>query len=100
HQAPDRGEVQHCRWWLDQERALVRPELIVAMGATAAESLTGNRTGLMARRGGIEETAEGAKVLITVHPSYLLRLPEGERAAATALFEADLRRAAEVQSER
>ncbi len=100
HQAPDRGEMQQCRWWLDRERALVQPELIVAMGATAAESLTGKRAGLMSRRGGIEETPDGARVLITVHPSYLLRLPEGERAAATALFEADLRKAAAVQSGR
>ncbi|MFC3616248.1 UdgX family uracil-DNA binding protein [Lutimaribacter marinistellae] len=98
HQAPDRGEVQQCKWWLDQERALVRPRLILAMGATAVESLTGKRAGLLSRRGTIEETTDGTPVLITVHPSYLLRLPDGERAEATHLFEADLRQAAEVQS--
>ncbi len=96
HQAPNRGEIRHCRWWLDLERERVKPELILAMGATALESLTGDRAGLMARRGDVEHTEYGVPVLITVHPSYLLRLPAAERAAAEALFEADLRRAVEM----
>ncbi|SDG28348.1 UdgX family uracil-DNA binding protein [Alloyangia pacifica] len=96
HQAPNRGEVQHCRWWLDLERRAVKPKLILAMGATAVESLTGDRRGLTARRGGIERTQDGTPVLITLHPSYLLRLPQTERAAAEALFESDLRRAVQM----
>ncbi|KUF11611.1 UdgX family uracil-DNA binding protein [Pseudoponticoccus marisrubri] len=94
HQSPGRAEVQHCRWWLEQERALVRPDLILAMGATALESLTGDRRNLLARRGRIENLADGTPMLVTVHPSYLLRLPPPERAEAEALFEADLRDAA------
>ncbi|WP_289152201.1 UdgX family uracil-DNA binding protein [uncultured Salipiger sp.] len=96
HQSPTQGEIQHCRWWLDLERAQVKPRLILAMGATALDSLTGDRRGLLTRRGGIEQTAEGTPVLVTVHPSYLLRLPATERAPAEAAFEADLRRAAEM----
>ncbi|NDV99253.1 UdgX family uracil-DNA binding protein [Salipiger sp. PrR002] len=99
HQAPNRGEVMHCRWWLDIERAQVKPKLILAMGATAAESLTGSRAGLMARRGQVEHTEDGTPVLITLHPSYLLRLPEADRPAAEALFEQDLRLAAEMVAE-
>lgn len=95
HQAPNGGEIRQCRWWLDLERRMVRPKLILAMGATALESLTGNRRGLLKRRGRIETAADGTPVLVTVHPSYLLRVPREDRAAAEALFEADLRRAAE-----
>ncbi|MBE9638002.1 UdgX family uracil-DNA binding protein [Salipiger mangrovisoli] len=96
HQAPNRGEVQHCRWWLDIERSRVKPKLILAMGATAVESLTGDRRGLMDRRGSIEVAQDGTPVLITLHPSYLLRLPQAERPAAEALYEADLRKATEM----
>nr|WP_040609777.1 UdgX family uracil-DNA binding protein [Pseudooceanicola batsensis] len=78
HQPPDRTEIEHGRWWLDHEIALVRPRLILAMGGTAAESLTGSRTGLLKRRGRIEETDRGP-VFLTVHPSYILRLPDPAR---------------------
>ena len=91
HQPPNRTEIEHCRWWLDHERALVRPRLILAMGGTAVESLTGHRKDLTRRRGGIETTQDGTPVLITWHPSYLLRLPDAERrAAAEAEFRDDL----------
>lgn len=88
HQRPDAGEVEHCRWWLDQERALVRPKLIVAMGATACASLTGSGAGLLKRRGGIEAAPDGTPVLVTIHPSYILRLPDD---AARNAARADLR---------
>lgn len=91
HQAPNSGEIQQCRWWLDLERSRVKPKLILALGATAVESLTGDRRALMARRGGLERTEDGTPVLVTLHPSYLLRVPAAERAAAEALFKADLR---------
>jgi DNA polymerase len=96
HQAPDRQEIAQCRWWLDQERALVKPSLILAMGATAVESLTGNRKALLARRGRVEQAADGTPILITTHPSYLLRLPPAERPEAQALFRADLEKAARM----
>jgi len=96
HQAPDRGDVEHAKWWIRQETALVRPKLILAMGATAAETLTGRRAGILSRRGTIEETGFGP-VLLTVHPAYLLRLPDpDQRAAQTALFREDLALAARL----
>ena len=92
HQNPNTSEIQHCRFWLEQEVALVKPKLILAMGGSAAESLTGSRAGLLSRRGQVEETGHGP-VLLTVHPSYLLRLPEHLKAQAQAEFRADLEKA-------
>ena len=92
HQNPDSGEIRPCRWWLELEREIVSPRLIVAMGATALESLTGDRRALLKRRGGFEETADGAPLLVTVHPSWILRLPDpAQREAETARFADDLR---------
>lgn len=51
HQRPDTSEIDHCRWWLDAELAQVKPRLIIAMGATAAQALTNNGTAILARRG-------------------------------------------------
>ena len=94
HQRPISGEVQRCRWWLDQEIALVKPKLIVAMGATAAEALTGDGAGITRRRGCIEEGLHGVPVLITVHPSYILRLQDGvARVEAHTALRSDLSRA-------
>ena len=91
HSKPDAGEVEACRWWLEAERNLVKPKLIVAMGATAAESLTGTGKGILKRRGSIEETSDGTPVFLTVHPSYLLRLPnEALKTEARQAFRADL----------
>jgi uracil-DNA glycosylase len=95
HQRPDAGEVSSCKWWLDIERRLVKPTLTVAMGATAALALTGSGASITRRRGQIERQADGTAVLVTVHPSYLLRLPDAaHRADAEAAFVEDLRMAA------
>lgn len=97
HQRPTTSEIDHCRWWLDGEIELVRPKLILAMGATAAQSLTGNGADILARRGQIETGRSGVAVLITLHPSYLLRAKDPiAKEAATAQFQADLVRAASV----
>lgn len=91
HQRPDAAEIRACRSWLMQEIALVRPRLLVAMGATAAEALTGRGTGILARRGTLEETPFGLPVWITIHPSALLRMPDATaRADARRQFESDL----------
>ena len=95
HQRPDAGEVQACRWWLDLERRLVKPTLIVAMGATAAAALTGSGRDLLKRRGTFERAEDGTPVLITLHPSAILRIPDPAAAeAARASLRADLRCAA------
>lgn len=90
HQRPDAGEIRACKWWLDEERARLKPRLIVAMGATAAEALTGTGRNILRRRGTWEEV-EGQEILITLHPSYILRVPDTEaRAQAEAHLRADL----------
>nr|WP_328590502.1 UdgX family uracil-DNA binding protein [Mesobaculum littorinae] len=90
HQSPGKGDIEHARWWLDREVELIRPRLILAMGGTAAETLTGTRAGILKRRGRIEETGVGP-VFLTVHPSYILRLPDAAaQEAETETFRADL----------
>ncbi|EAR49798.1 putative uracil-DNA glycosylase [Oceanicola granulosus HTCC2516] len=90
HQSPTSGDIEHARWWIAQELDLVQPKLILAMGGTAAETLTGSRKGILKRRGAVEETEYGP-VFLTVHPSYLLRLPDAAaKAAETARFRDDL----------
>ncbi len=99
HKSPSIGEINHCRWWLDQERALVAPKMILAMGGSAVHALTGDKKGVLKRRGAVETAIGGAgePVYITVHPSFLLRLPDPEsRAREEAAFEADLKRAWEM----
>ncbi|MEO1160239.1 MAG: UdgX family uracil-DNA binding protein, partial [Pseudomonadota bacterium] len=97
HKRPSASEISHCRWWLDAELASVRPKLIVAMGATAAEALTGSGAGILQRRGKVERTCDGHDVLITVHPSYLLRLPDRDRRTEEIeKFRADLKIASQV----
>jgi uracil-DNA glycosylase len=92
HQKPNGGEIQACRFWLEREIDLVQPRLIVALGATAAQSLFRKATPIGKNRGRLLPFAEGVQALITVHPSYLLRLPDAAaKAAEYARFVEDLR---------
>lgn len=92
HKTPNMGEVQACRWWLAHERRLVKPRLILALGATAGLAVLGRRPSVQAERGRIMTTADGARVLLTVHPAYLLRLPDADmRLDETKKFLADIR---------
>ncbi|TRL38063.1 UdgX family uracil-DNA binding protein [Rhizobium straminoryzae] len=91
HQKPNEAEIAQCRWWLKQEVDLIRPRLIVALGATAYFSLTGERRRLSDVRGQMLGMTEGRRLLVTVHPSYLLRLPDPQaRQAEDARFREDL----------
>lgn len=93
HQSPTAGEVKHYRWWLMTELGFVRPRLVVALGTTAALALTGRPVSVLRERGPM--AFDGWNGFVTVHPSYLLRLPgDEERRRAQAAFVADLRRAA------
>lgn len=76
HQNPDRQEIQHCRWWLGLELDLIRPRMVLAMGASAAFALTGDSSPLTRRRGQVETGSHGGQVLVSWHPSYILRLPD------------------------
>lgn len=94
HRTPDAGEVEACRWWLDAERALVKPRLIVTLGATAALGVLGRKIAVTKERGLPIQLEDGTPVLPTVHPAYLLRLPdEVTRIAERARFIDDLRAA-------
>lgn len=96
HMKPDAGEISACRWWIEQERLLVRPKVTVALGATAARSLLGRVVTIRKERGRALALPDGGEAWITVHPSYLLRLPDREVAALEyARFVEDLRRAGE-----
>jgi len=76
HQKPNMGEVDHCRWWLNLELELVKPKLVVAMGATALASLTQTRQKLSDVRGRVMALSPERSLFVTVHPSYLLRIPD------------------------
>jgi DNA polymerase len=81
HQKPNTAEIKACRPWYERELASIRPELVVAMGATAAQSVFGKITPINKNRGRLIDLDEGIKALVTVHPSYLLRLPDAEAKA-------------------
>jgi DNA polymerase len=98
HQKPNAAEVGACRPWLDAELEAVRPEVLVCLGATAAQALLGRQFRVTQRRGqfldwpsapaGLEPPP---KVVATVHPSSILRAPEdADRAALMDAFVADL----------
>jgi len=95
HRKPDAGEIDACRWWLDRERALLRPGLIVALGATAIRGALGRSEAVSRLRGEILDLDDGAQFLATVHPSSLLRLKdESDKRQAWRGFLADLRKIA------
>ncbi len=92
HAKPGAGEIEACRWWIEQERDIVRPRITVALGATAARSLFGKIMTISRERGRAMELPGGGEAWITVHPSYLLRIEDRVAAAEEyARFVDDLR---------
>ena len=97
HQKPGTSEIRACRSWYERELAAIKPALVVAMGATAAQSVFGKITPVNKSRGRLIDLDDGTRALVTVHPSYLLRLPdEDARAREYKRFVDDLRIAAGV----
>jgi DNA polymerase len=95
HKSPNTMEIETCRHWLQQEIALIRPSLTIAMGASALRSLVGRALPVQQVRGRILQSSLAGDVLATVHPSYLLRLPdEQSREREFARFVEDLAKAA------
>ena len=95
HQKPTTPEIKACRQWYERELASIKPDLVVAMGATAAQSVFGKITPINRNRGRLIDLADGSKALVTVHPSYLLRLPDADaRALEYKRFVDDLKVAA------
>ena len=94
HAKPNAGEIKACRWWLEREFAALSPAIVVALGATAAQALSGHAVSVTKVRGR-ETELMGRRGLITVHPSYLLRIPdEDAKALEYRKFVADLTAAA------
>jgi DNA polymerase len=89
HQKPETPEIDACRWWLEQERGLIRPPLTVALGATAARSLFHRVVTIGAMRGRAHNLADGGEAWVTVHPSFLLRVRDN-REREYARFVEDL----------
>ncbi|WBY00036.1 UdgX family uracil-DNA binding protein [Ramlibacter tataouinensis] len=93
HKSPNQREVSACLHWLEDEIALVRPRALVALGATAARALLGRAVSVTAERGKWLPRSDGLKVLVTLHPSALLRLMPQDREEGFKAFVADLRKA-------
>jgi uracil-DNA glycosylase family protein len=96
HKKPNELEISACHQWFERELETVEPELIVALGATAARAVFGRATAIEKNRGRIipadqAKTGFEADVLVTVHPSFLLRVPDEDRDDAFARFVADLK---------
>ena len=92
HKTPATPEVTACRWWLDSERRLIKPRVIVALGGTAALSVFGKPMPVTANRGQALQLPDQAQGVVTFHPSYLLRLPDPTaKAAAYEAFVEDLK---------
>jgi DNA polymerase len=91
HKAPEPGHARACRQWLAQEMSLLKPDIIVCLGATAAHGVLGRDFRLMEQRGQWERLGNGARAFATVHPAWVLRQPAGDRDAAYRGFVDDLR---------
>jgi len=97
HQKPNTPEIKACRPWYERELNSIKPDLVVAMGATAAQCVLGKITPINKNRGRLIDLDNGIKALVTVHPSYLLRLPdEDAKVREYARLVDDLRIAADL----
>jgi len=91
HQSPTAKEIDTCRWWLEAERAVVKPRLVLALGASAARGLLGKTVSVARARGKPTELEDGSELWVTTHPSYLLRLDGEAREEQAAKFADDLK---------
>jgi DNA polymerase len=90
HSKPGGPEIDACRWWIEQERTLIKPPVTVALGATAARSLFGKAVTIGAMRGRPHQARDGGETWVTVHPSFLLRVQDRQE-EEYARFVEDLR---------
>ena len=95
HKRPNNYEIERCKIWLDDERKLIKPAAVIALGVTAARSLTGKTLTIAKVRGKPLALADGTKLFVTIHPSSLLRIEdEADKHAAYRQFVGDLKNAA------
>jgi uracil-DNA glycosylase family protein len=99
HAKPNAGEIRRCAWWLGAELNILQPKLVVALGASALYALLGPKAKLTPERGHILQPRNHPPVLVTIHPSFLLRIrDEKEKHQQRQAFVSDLHKAAEFQS--
>jgi DNA polymerase len=91
HQSPAAKEIDTCRWWMESERAIVQPKLVLAMGASAARGMLGKTVSISKARGAPIQLEDGSELWVTAHPSYLLRLDGAAKDEQVRLFDSDLR---------
>jgi uracil-DNA glycosylase len=97
HKKPKASEINACRPWLDAELEVVKPQVLVCLGATAAQSLLGRTFSVSRQRGQLVNSPLAPYVIATVHPSSLLRMPEEkDRRAEMARFVRDLKKVADL----
>jgi DNA polymerase len=97
HKKPNASEIGACRPWLEAELELLQPEVVVCLGATAAQALLGRGFRVTKQRGQLVESPLAQRVIATVHPSSILRAPDAEsRHREMALFVEDLKKIARI----
>src|SRR5690606_31419089 len=99
HQSPTAKEIDICRWWNEAERALVKPKVVLALGASAARGLLGKTVSISKARGTPHPLEDGSELWVTAHPSYLLRLRDEAKEQQERMFAADLAAVAERLAE-
>lgn len=99
HQSPTRSEVDVCSWWMEGERAIVKPKVVLALGGSAARGVLGKTVTISKTRGQPHPLDDGSELWVTAHPSYLLRLKGNKRDEQERMFHADLCAVAERLTE-
>ncbi|NNE57979.1 MAG: UdgX family uracil-DNA binding protein [Hellea sp.] len=97
HERPSAGEIDHCRWWLETEKRLVKPDIVLTLGASAVRAILGKNVRISDMRGEAHILSDGTKLFATVHPAFLLRLTDvRRREEELKSFVNDLRQARRV----
>jgi len=101
HKRPNAYEIDQCHWWLDFERAIVRPDIVVALGATAVRSVSGRPLSINKIRGRVLPLKDGGRMLATIHPSYILRIEdEADKRSQYRQLVADLKVCAQALADK
>ena len=97
HKRPNAYEIDRCHWWLDFERAILKPDIVVALGATAVRSVSGRPFAINKIRGRVLPLKDGGRMQATIHPSYILRIEdEADKRAQYRQFVEDLKTCAKA----
>lgn len=81
HQSPTADEIDICKWWLQREIDIISPKVIVLLGTTAIRAVLGKKLPISRNRGKVFDLGPATNAIVTIHPSFVLRQPDGERRA-------------------